>query len=745
MAVAEAPATSSTRTPEGVPPVIGCWFWHEREFEPEGYRAYLDLVHRHATYNWLTTSLRVPEKEVTDAAVKAQIRRAAEYARQRGIGMVMDLDVRLARAAFRREYPDELQEMLRLREVELPDSGEVVCRIGSEVLSDHYTFRATPYLSLSGRLVRVYAYRRGPQGLEPETVQDITESRCRVESATAEEVRVALAGGPSVRGQWACVMVAFTHFTPDVFAPHLLEFQRRLLEQYADVPLAGACKDEWGFPPCFDGCPAHNDFWYSRFLAAEYARRTGGRDLIRDSLLMFLGERGRDRERQRAINHYMEMAWQRCGAIEADFYRATKAVFGPAAVVGTHPTWWPHPDLREFKKNGLDWWVARRDWAQTDEVTPFCVRTALAKKWRSPLWYNMFYSSSVADYQRSLWTHALGGGRINFHPIYPAAPPGGGGQEPLLAGGLTRGDCRIRLLNFISKSPLDCPVAVVFGHACAMNWAGPAYDDVGLAVADGLWQAGFPADLIPADEIRSGALKIGRDGAVRYGPQRYAAVVLYHPEFEGPKTAEFFRRAARGPTALYRVGGWTRDFEGRPFDGEAALPAGMVACPEAAAAVAAVVAHLRQQGIAPQTPATETIGWDRPTVSPPPAGHCRLLDGTYLLLAGAQDVAGDPIQATFSVDGHPIEVKACGVVGVRLTKGGRLQALAAGGLERFRGGGWELTLEQPVDLAVWRDARGRLQGVLQGWEGTVPPPLAALTGRWLRLAVPVPLGPKEGP
>jgi len=32
-----------------------------------------------------------------------------------------------------------------------------------------------------------------------------------------------------------------------------------------------------------------------------------------------------------------------------------------------------------------------------------------------------------------------------------------------------RGDCRIRLLNFIARTPLDCPVAIVFGHPCAMN------------------------------------------------------------------------------------------------------------------------------------------------------------------------------------------------------------------------------------------------------------------------------------
>ena len=85
------------------------------------------------------------------------------------------------------------------------------------------------------------------------------------------------------------------------------------------------------------------------------------------------------------------MSWERNAELEDDFYQTVKEVFGPEAIVATHPTWYPFPGFREYKKNGLHWWAATRDWAQTDELTPFGVRTALAKKWDSPVWYNMFY------------------------------------------------------------------------------------------------------------------------------------------------------------------------------------------------------------------------------------------------------------------------------------------------------------------------------------------------------------------
>ena len=112
----------------------------------------------------------------------------------------------------------------------------------------------------------------------------------------------------------------------------------------------------------------------------------------------------------------------------------------------THPTWFPNPSTREeVFKNGLHWWSCRRDLAQTDEATPFCARTALAKKWHSPLWVNMYYERTLEPYREDLWRHALGGGRINFHPIYPAPAnvPPDHLTTSLLGDKLLAADCRV--------------------------------------------------------------------------------------------------------------------------------------------------------------------------------------------------------------------------------------------------------------------------------------------------------------
>ena len=731
-----ATANSSYRLPENVQPTIGAWFCSDDFLESDGYKKYVDLFADCSTYDLLSTSFRVNQHEVTEPAFHDQVKAAVAYARERGLKVALDLDVRLAREAFRSQYPEEQQEMLRLRTVPLQDAGEVEFAITSEVLTDHMTGNTTPYLPLSGRLVRVYAYMMGEEGILPDTVKDITD-RCTVKNASKEEVRVGIPCDASTANRMACVMAAFSHLTPDVYAPHLLAFQQAIVEQYADVALSGLMKDEWGFPPCHGGCPDKNDFWFSKFRAEAYVAASDGRDLVRDCLLMHVGEVGRERERQAAINMFLQTSRERNAAIEEQYYNLAKQFFGPDAAVVTHATWTPYPGPSEFKKNGLHWWAAKRDWGQTDESTPFCARTSLAKKWGGGVWYNQFYATKVSAYEESLWSHALGAGRINYHPLYPT--PEGMDRitrsAVLLAPAMVTAESRLRLLTLITHAPLDCPVAVVFGHACAMNWSGPAYKDVGISVANALWKAGYYADLIPSSEIASGAFRIAEDGAVLYGPQRYAAVVLYHPEFEQPETVAFFNKVAADATALFRVGDWTRNFAALDFDGVAALPATMVECTDAAEATAKTIALLQQRGLEPYTPATKELSHN--AACPGREGHIRLTDGTEVFLAGEENVAGDPISGVMKVSGHEVSAEAQGVLAVRFAPDGHIDAFAAGGLTQFSGGGLSLQFDSPTDIAYWHDAEGQPKGAIQNWSGSLPESLTALTPDWLRLATPV--------
>jgi len=282
-------------------------------------------------------------------------------------------------------------------------------------------------------------------------------------------------------------------------------------------------------------------------------------------------------------------------------------------------------------------------------------------------------------------------------------------------------------------------VAIVFGHPAALNWAGAGLADVGMTVANALWAAGYYADLIPSSEVAAGNLKLAKDGTLQYGPQHYAVAVLYHPEYERPAVARFFRKAAvRGKTTLFRVGDWSLDFEGHPFDAATELPAQMKALTAAAAAQEAIAA-LRSKGLAPQTTCTLRGSYFTSSMMPKASGECHLLDGTVILASGEKDVMGDPIQKTIMVSGRELTFDAVGIAAVRLDRLGRVEALAAGGLKKFMSRDLRLELAERADLAFWRDQRGQWQGVLQGHSGPTPGVLTHITTNWTRLRVPEPM------
>ena len=738
---AAAAGTGALRPAGDWPPVIGAWFLGDADLEPDGYKPFLDAAAAHSPYTLLTTSLRTSKGELVDPLVRDQLHQAVQYAHTLGLPIALDVDIRLARRAFRARYPDEQQEELVLKMLDPPADGAATANFVGRDLTDHMTGNTLPYQCLTTRLVRAYAFVRSGDGIDSATVRDITAQGIRAVAEGPTKLTVTLPAGSVPAGHSVCLIAAHTYLTPDVFAPHLLAFQREIIRQYADLPLAGVMKDEWGFPPDHTGNPAHDRYWFSQPFAQAYAGRSGGRDLVRDCLLMCAGERGGERERQAAINRFGALCRERNAAIEDDCYRAGKETFGPKSFMATHATWTSYPSVQEFRKHGLDWWAATRDVGQTDESAPYPCRTSLAKRWGFPLWFNQYYSPRAAAYKEQLWSGALAGGRLNVHPLYPGpdqpmrARHLGLMQQPFMAG-----MARMRLLDRISQAPLDCPVAVIFGHACAMNWAGPAYDEVGLDIASALCGQGYPADLFPSSLIGASALRLDGEGSVCLGPQRYRAVVLFHPEFETAATLEFFSQATQGKTAVFVVGDWTRDAEGQPFDALAQPAAEKLRrCPDNAACTAAVLELLEAAGIERRTAWAVRKSGKRFDAVPPPAGHSRLTDGTYVCLAGAKNVTGDSILTNFVSQGHAVAVDAIGLVAIRFAADGKVAAVAAGGLRRLRTDGLEIDLPERVDLAFRTESDGRIQGVLQDWTGPVPASLLAITADWQRMAVPPPL------
>ncbi|MCE5307585.1 MAG: hypothetical protein LLG20_08070 [Acidobacteriales bacterium] len=676
-------AAASNRLPSSLPPEIYAWFWMEPEFQPDGYRAFIDLIAEHSNFGLLTTSPRVPSREVTEPETHDQVKRAVLYAHSRGLRVAFDLDVRLARGEFRKQYPDQQQWMLRI--VEVPENQTNVT-VRPLVLSDHMTGSGGSYEALSGKLLGVF--RRGANN------QLVVVQAARASSESAKEVQVKLPVGTGY-----IVAAAFEYRTPDAFAPALLEFQRSIYEQYRDIPLDGAMKDEWGFPPVYSAGPRSGEFWYSKSFASAW-RKAGGGDMVRDCVLMFTGAGGTHQARIGAANRYERLLLERNAEIERSYYSDLKRVFGAHAFAGTHATWGRMPSGDAFK-NGYDWWWATRDYGQTDEDFPIPLRTSLAKKMGGPVWYNQFYNADVEPYAKEVWRDARAGGRVNFHPLWPSAVDADANMR-LLASPAVRAEDRIRLLNYVSRAPRDCPVAVVFGHAAATNWLGPRFGDLGMDFAEAMWREGFPADVIPSTEIESGALKIDDDGLVRYGVQQYRALVFLNTEYEPRGTFEFLRRAARSSTVTF-----VRD-------------------------TAAAAGIISGAGLDPTPERVAVFLRGSHTLHDDPADLARLTDGTCILARGERNPAGDAIDETFYCGKTKVRARATGVFAIRVSRAGELQSLAGSDVRLVEAGKLRLEFTQPVDFALWRDAQGALHGVVQG-NAPVPDRLLQLTKDWARL------------
>ncbi len=714
-------------------PQIGCWFPGVHEvLEPGGFKPPLDALCRSGAFDLLCVSSRSTHNESDSDSSVAFLRQAAGYALQKyGVRLVLDAEIRLSRKSFFKAHPQCCQERLHLVEQLQCRGQKVNIALAVDALTDHYTHNYR-YEVLGCRLLKVWAYRKtAADTVDAASVRDIT---AEVERFTADGGRceIVLSGETAQENRFVCAAVAFAFLYPDVHSDEALHFERDLISKHQQINAAGFIKDEWGFPPSYTWATEKNEYWFSPAMMRRYAMISGGRDLADDCFLMYRSQTGRAGDRSQAIDRLNRMNQARLLEFEQQVYELSKKYWGEYAFVGTHPTWYPYPGKNEFRKNGLMWWRHPRDYAQTDEVTPFCCRTGMAKAAAQPVWYNEYYQTHPSHYIYEHWTCLLAGGRVNIHPFYPKSDePAEAGDFrilPILRGGADRIRSRTRLLNFIMEASLQCPVAVVFGHWGVMNWTCPQYFDslqAAITLCNELSRRGYPADLIPSSEIHTVGVDgkkrwlLAEDGRLQYGRQPYEWVLFYGvTESDRADIDSLWGLGDKGETR------------------RAILPPAM----DQSAWAQRVTEDLQRRGIQPQTVWVESDNrWKGSMYRPPMSGLARFTDGTLLWASGSQEEPrGKTIRldkaSVLSNDGRQtfeISAEAVGVLACRFDKEDGLVALAASDLKFFHAGGMNIdTADCPTDVVLWKDHSGVWQGVFQAEENRLPQGLKAAAEKW---------------
>lgn len=346
-------------------------------------------------------------------------------------------------------------------------------------------------------------------------------------------------------------------------------FFQKMLDSFNGIQIDGVCSDEWGYDVIIniDDIGGDDDYYkkkrmylnhltYSSNFSDAYQEECGG-DLSSDLLDMFYCQNNNYDLSIAKINNYHKVLRKIMKQNDEDMYELSKKTFGADTFFGVHPTWWGNDVSQNFEgfKNGFYWWEAKRDIAQTDEIVIMPIRTALAHKCKSPIWYNMWYSMGTRDintYFSETYNNARYGGRTHY--LAYECPNETVVLELKPTGMLERieeMDKIVRQLDEKQTAQPDCRVLMLFGMENVLNWrfnedlnspwypAHSVQKDV-LRCADEVFKK-FLCDLVPTTEIVNKSLSI-KNGMPVYGTQQYDAVILFAPNSMDKRCFDFVEK-----------------------------------------------------------------------------------------------------------------------------------------------------------------------------------------------------------
>ena len=725
------------RIPVNVMPENVFWGFGTRDFA-DGMKTFnrlMDESFAKSTYNCITLTLRC-NPELGDAETIAAAKACCARAHQEGVKVYMDTDPRIARREFFAKWPTERQSLANVVSA-TPTNGLASFTTKFLAKQDHMSWGSkSMYRPLNGKVLSAFAVKTRADGSLDFSSKRPVEVKADVSVATwrddrnapqnlpvdpqkgyVESSEVVVTGSASglAADETLVATVASEYYSIDVFSPHLIPFCRSLMARYKEAGADGGMRDEWGFIPNYS--PDLRTFFWSPNFAAAY-KAEFGRDLLADLPLLGCGPKG-DAERSAAIGAYMKLTLKRNAAIEHDFYETDKRLFGPDVYVAKHPTWFSSICPQEFFHNGLDWWQATRDWAQSDEVTPFYAVNGMSKKFGGPVWLNEGYTATPERNVYRVWTYAMCGGRQVYHGLYSGNPKEMAKYTAmpweesrvrkatdLLAVGNVTAQSRVRLPSLISNSQVDSPLAYVFSHEDLVDWSGPGWADHGRMELFALLSRGWWGDAFPASEFALGTFKVDEEGWLCVGRQRYTALATHHLR-PAEKTA--LDVLVKGKALKTKI-----------FDIKDA--AGIVAC-------------LEQAG-APRQPLVKNSTKAGPFY-PEPDGTLRLIDGTAIRIKADFDhPCGLPLAEELESNGVKVSFAAEGLFAARAEKGS-VVAIASGALTKVEGPGLSLQLDKPEDVALLK-IDGEWHGVWQTAtpDAPIPAPLQALCRHWTKLALP---------
>lgn len=534
------------------------WKWDDSIFDGD-LQAKIDDLCGRTKIQAVFIGLHWVKRAISDQELLETIRLCSREFHRRGRKIYLEVCPRNEGAAFFEKHPDQVAFLTAATEIPLDWSGKGSTKIN--LIRIPHFWRTNR--KAQERILAAYTLvKSGDTGFIGSSVRNAEEYVClKAEQESEQEERlleISVDAGESCKGQTAVVFAGIPQPIPDLASDDLPEFFADMLDRFSEGEIDGVCSDEWGYDVWLrtneekDGEPSTfyekrcclDHISYSDNFAKIYGE-VGGGQLKRDLLNFFYIEDGDTAKSIAGVNSYHKAFRRIMRKNDEDMYQITKSKLGADTFFGVHPTWWGSNYLQNFEgfKNGFYWWEAKRDIAQTDEIVILPIRTALAHKWKSSVWYNMWYSMGtrrIDTYYKETWNNVRFGGRTHY--LGYECPNESAvlelKQEGLLEN-IEKMDAVVRTIDPYQTAQPDCRVLILFGMENALNWF---YNDDPtppwfprhqiltrvLECADKVFGS-FLCDLIPTAEIANGSLYMDGDRP-RYGNQAYDAVVLLAPD-----------------------------------------------------------------------------------------------------------------------------------------------------------------------------------------------------------------------
>ncbi len=363
----------------------------------------------------------------------------------------------------------------------------------------------------------------------------------------------------------------------DRTCPEYMAAEREFFEQMRHFGFDAAATDEWGLVT--DTIRPTEEFPHyatssinmTRHIIDRY-RALCGRELAEDMVYLYYHPENRRGVAVATYHNYFSALRSIMAETDAQIYKMAKDVLGRDAFYGVHPTWWGTRDclFMEAFHNGVYWWEATRDHAQTDEEIIIPFRSSLARAMGRPLWYNMWYSMGTNDVRtffKETWDNARYGGRTHYLSYECRKENGVLDMADSNALELcSEMEDEIVKLNAFGAAHPDTRVLAIFSYDAFTN---PMLSDPGaklhseygknnariIGFTEELFRSPCLVDLVPSTEIDRDTLVLNGSGKLAYFGKEYDAVILLVPDGASKKTVSLCTEYAKRGGILLTVGG----------------------------------------------------------------------------------------------------------------------------------------------------------------------------------------------